>query len=479
MDKSLSIIPHGFKSGSTYQFLYLFSFAYDDKNNLVTDLPVEHLVNGEKQSSDRTIVKEPYNSGLAYIGIDTKSYDIAIPEGTAFGDIAFNWDETYSYAENVYNEPGLYEIAIVYDRTEKLIKSIYLYELYEYKNYAWLFTIRMDGDKFVYCDLEAPFYVDGVLFDGGSSVEIVQGTGESTTAVMSQKAVTEALDAKAEKIDVVGKNLYNYREATEGYYFNVSNGQMVANTGNCVAYVKLDGSGQYITKVNTNTFGFVMAAQLPIFDKDKKYIGYAQGTLTEGTETQKDAAELLVNIDLEGAYYVGFTARSTIKTTIMFVKGDAYPTKYLPYEKNVHIPSLKVDVSQTTGIVKKKSNLYDPNAEDVQVGAYIMYNGTIGTGSGYLISGKIPVKPNTTYLVTKSPTVSVGVLGGQYTEDGEFLSPIRGTLSDDGVYCTFTTVANANLSYICVNFDKNTSPTGMLIEGDTYPPEYISHGQTL
>lgn len=193
MDKSLSIIPYGFNSGSTYQFLYLFSFAYDSENNLVTDLPVEHLVNGEKQSSDRTIVKEPYNSGFAYINIDTKSYEIAIPEGTGFGDIAFNWDETYSYAEIVENEEGyLYDIAIVYDRTEKLIKSIYLYELYEYRNYAWLFTIRMDGDKFVYCDLEAPFYVDGVLFDGGSSVEIVQETGDNETAVMSQAAATRS-----------------------------------------------------------------------------------------------------------------------------------------------------------------------------------------------------------------------------------------------------------------------------------------------
>lgn len=183
----------GFNSGSNYQFLYLFYFAYDSENNLVTDLPVEHLVNGEKQSSDRAIVKEPYNSGLAYIGIDTKSYEIAIPEGTGFGDIGFTWDETYNYGENVENEEGyLYDIAIVYDRTEKLIKSIPLYELYEHRNYAWLFTIRMDSDKFVYCDLEAPFYVDGVLFDGVSSVEIVQETGESTTAVMSQKASTES-----------------------------------------------------------------------------------------------------------------------------------------------------------------------------------------------------------------------------------------------------------------------------------------------
>lgn len=172
--KTISIETDGFNSGSTYEVLYLFSFAYDSENNLVTDLPVEHLVNGEKQSSDRTIVKEPYSTSFAYINIDTKSYEISIPEGTGFGDIAFNWDETYSYAENVYNEPGLYEIVIVYDRTEELIKSMSIYELYEHRNYAWLFTIRMDGDKFVYCDLEAPFYVDGKLNDEQISEEITQ-----------------------------------------------------------------------------------------------------------------------------------------------------------------------------------------------------------------------------------------------------------------------------------------------------------------
>lgn len=174
--KFISIIPYGFNSGSTYEVLYLFSFAYDSENNLVTDLPVEHLVNGEKQSSDRAIVKETYNVGLAYINIDTKSYDIAIPEGTFFGNnIVFNEDVTYNYGENVENEEGyLYDIAIVYDRTEELIKSIYLYELHEHRNYAWLFTIRMDADKFVYCDLEAPFYVDGKLNDEQISEEITQ-----------------------------------------------------------------------------------------------------------------------------------------------------------------------------------------------------------------------------------------------------------------------------------------------------------------
>lgn len=230
MDKSLSIIPYGFKSGSTYQFLYLFSFAYDSENNLVTDLPVEHLVNGEKQSSDRTITKEPYSVGNGYISINAQSYEIAISEGTVFGDIAFNWDEAYSYAENVDNEEGyLYDIAIVYDRTEELIKSIYLYELYEHRNYAWLFTIRMEGDKFVYCDLEAPFYVDGVLYDGGSSVEIVQETGESTTAVMSQKASTESF---VPKVTTTGEFDRAYVVRTDGTQetMRIGSGYPHANT---------------------------------------------------------------------------------------------------------------------------------------------------------------------------------------------------------------------------------------------------------
>lgn len=265
--KTISIETDGFNSGSTYEVLYLFSFAYDSENNLVTDLPVEHLVNGEKQSSDRTIVKEPYSTSLAYINIDTKSYEISIPEGTGFGDIAFNWDETYSYAENVYNEPGLYEIVIVYDRTEELIKSMSLYELYEHRNYAWLFTIRMDGDKFVYCDLEAPFYVDGVLFDDGSSVEVVQTTGESETAVMSQKASTESFVQK-----VTSTSTYD-----RAYFVNTKGAQQVINIG--VGYphantlVARQNGGQIQTGTPTEDRHAV-----PLGFADGRYVQSATGT---------------------------------------------------------------------------------------------------------------------------------------------------------------------------------------------------------
>lgn len=256
--KTISIETDGFNSGSTYQDLYLFSFAYDDENNLVTDLPIDHLVNGEKKYPDRAMAKVPYfPSWSGYISINTGFWDINIPEGTVFGDIAFNWDETYNCLNNVDNTESYYAIPIAYDRTEKRVTSVSLHELYEHSNYAWLFTIFMEGDKFVYCDLEAPFYVDGVLFDDGSSVEVVQTTGESTTAVMSQKASTESFVPKLEIAE--GEGTFAY----------------IADSKNATGKIQLQYGAPIPYTLPARDAGGIVIVGTPFGDKHAVNLGYA------------------------------------------------------------------------------------------------------------------------------------------------------------------------------------------------------------
>lgn len=339
-----------YETNNTYDNLYLFSFNFAG-DNVVTDLPFEHLVNGEKKGGsgetpaiDASKTKKIYSVGEDYINISKVDDAVIIPVDTIFGeDIEFGNIIEFPFDEYLQEE-GTYSLAVVFDRYIEdveggAIKFVNPIEILETPNYEWLFTLYFNGREFIHCDIDAPYYINGSL-PTGSSVEIEQETGTRTDAVMSQKATTYELSTKAEKVDVVGINLFNYKDVIEDYYCNVSTGQLVSNKGNCVSYVKLDGLGKYVTKVNTNTFGTTLGAMLPVFDENKKYIGTKTGILTEGA-IQKNDAELVITIDIEGAYYVGLTILSRIKQEIMFVKGDIYPTKYTPYIQYIAIPELK------------------------------------------------------------------------------------------------------------------------------------------
>ena len=170
-------------------------------------------------------------------------------------------------------------------------------------------------------------------------------------------------------------NLYNYNTAIDGYYFAPYSGELVSNSGNSINYVELDGLGTYITKVNTGTFGVINGAKIAIFDKNKNYLGAAEGTLTEGTTVSKPDAELLVTIDFENAYYAGLTVHKNYKNTIMFVKGTEYPAKYIPYETHITIENLKIDVP----IDCERNILY--GKELVCDGDSICNGGSVGSSS--------------------------------------------------------------------------------------------------
>lgn len=202
---SMYIFDH-YYSGENYEYLYLFSFNF--ASEVLTDLPITHLVNGVKTEQGGVVnahipTKLVYSLGEDYINIDTSNHFITFPIDTTFGehDVSDTDNETERTIYYTLVAQGKEELALVYDSGEEALKFVSNFDIVVNQSYEWLFTMYFDNGNFVYCDLEAPFYVDGILGGDEPTVEIVQSTGESTTAVMSQKASTESFVPKLTTTD--------------------------------------------------------------------------------------------------------------------------------------------------------------------------------------------------------------------------------------------------------------------------------------
>lgn len=77
-----------------------------------------------------------------------------------------------------------------------------------------------------------------ITIEGGSGVNVVQTTGTSTTDVMSQNAVTTALNNKANKTAAVGG--YKFGSSSGNAYLQYTNVNN-SNIGNSIYYPKING----------------------------------------------------------------------------------------------------------------------------------------------------------------------------------------------------------------------------------------------
>lgn len=260
VSKSISIFDH-YYSGENYEYLYLFSFNF--ASEVLTDLPIPHLVNGVKTEQGGVVnahipTKLVYSLGEDYINIDTSNRFITFPIDTTFGehDVSDTDNETERTIYYTLVAKGKEELALVYDSGEEALKFVSNFDIVVNQSYEWLFTMYFDNGNFVYCDLEAPFYVDGKLGGDEPTVEIVQKTGESTTAVMSQKASTESFVPKVSTA------------RGESYVYAVD-----ANGNQILVKVKLDNfdPGSIVQRTST---GEIICAP-PTTDNRAVQLGYA------------------------------------------------------------------------------------------------------------------------------------------------------------------------------------------------------------
>ena len=336
------------------------------------------------------------------------------------------------------------------------------------------------------------------------TADIVQTTGESATAVMSQKAVTNLILDESE-------NKYNPALQTEEtisphYYVN---GAPYETTQfdlsyNCSAPI-------YLNPNTTYTIGLVPAMDdgnsLPwgtttsgmfFYKADGTYISSSySNTFTTPEETSY--------IRFNYKIYDGYTL-DEINLRCMIVKGDSLPTEYEAYWVQYHFaPENRISavenrmsgvedrMSGVESLVYYKSdNLYNPDLQTEEtISPHYYVNGapyeTTQFDDSYNCTAPIEVEPDTQYTLALVPAVSGLTTPWGRATSGVFCYDENGNyLSHVGYTNTFTT--HEDCKYIRFNYCiqavegfgglEDTNSRCMLVLGDTIPTEYEEYYDT-
>ena len=169
-------------------------------------------------------------------------------------------------------------------------------------------------------------------------------------------------------------NLFDKTDIISGYYFNLANGSLVSSANQYASYVKHNGAGDYYYKVNADFYGATNAVKICLFDSNKRYLKTLTGT-AQGPSSSSMLTKLTLSAeDASISTYLGYTHGLSTLNTDMFVKGDGYPSNYVPFSEYYTIPDFKLTKDNANSVVDVNPLL----------GKKISFNGdSICAGVGY------------------------------------------------------------------------------------------------
>lgn len=209
---------------------------------------------------------------------------------------------------------------------------------------------------------------------------VVQTSGTSETAVMSQKAVTNALRKDS-------LNLFNKNTALNGYYIHYPTGnQYSASEYFASDFIKIDGSKEYFfTRFDSmgNHVKHSQSLQVAFYDENCDYIS---GLENEWKFTTP-----------ENAQYLRFGTLLTYINKIML--SSVILTEYTPYADSVSIDYDMIDLPVVVG--KKSPNIVNPNK--VKVGYYVgCVNGNMAVSDNFCATAFIKTEGRTNLFSNKN-----------------------------------------------------------------------------
>lgn len=222
-----------------------------------------------------------------------------------------------------------------------------------------------------------------------NNTDVVQETGESTTQVMSQAAVTKELTElengtiyTTEEVSTrdIGVNLFNKKSVNNGYINK--NGEIIEDSQEILYsnFIPVEENTTYTKNKSSDTI------YVSFYDKNFKVIG----TTNLDTFTT-----------LENTKYVRVSLYKSEIDSFILLKGDSIPYKSnVPYtsEKNLLIKNNRNLVLKSDRFLNGYKNLLDPNG--ITNDMYISKTGETSF-EGYCISNYIPIEEG------KSITASV------------------------------------------------------------------------
>ena len=237
----------------------------------------------------------------------------------------------------------------------------------------------------------------------------------------------------------ISDNLYNESSNTSGYLIGTDGGLKASEKQTITDYIFLE-KGDYIITYTSSAY-FALIAQ---YDLNKSF---KSGTRKDFVRDNTDDTFKKFKIDED--CYVRFSGTTTkIKDKeIMLVKGDTLPDEYVPY-----VFKLKGDNTDTltnvlvgdTDFIKTNGNLINRMTIERNM---VISEGVIKTSDqGYAITGKICLKPSTTYTATGTFRISY------FDREGTHLSsediPSRNTT------VTFETPSKFDYALVTLYFAK-------------------------
>ncbi len=290
-------------------------------------------------------------------------------------------------------------------------------------------------------------------------------------------------------------------EWLNGYFSNAGTvGSAIAHADYKSYYVRLRGAGFYSFPLVTDLYGTDGSYKCAIFDVDKKPIGaMTWGVVGSGGELSNGVIHAVFEINEKviemGAAYIGVTVPISGRQNWMVVKGEEYPSSYIPYANHLAIDGLKIAPKDTTFFKRTQSaNLLDLNGEFLD-NCYFNINSDSGDLVSYNLykSCYVPIRGSGTYSIPVATGLygpnaisRITVFDQNKDSCGRITNGIQGTgsISSGITHAVFTITEEdiqRGVAYIGFTMDTRTSQEQflMIVKGEEYPSEYIPYADYL
>lgn len=152
---------------------------------------------------------------------------------------------------------------------------------------------------------------------------------------------------------VPSENLFNKEAVVVGEYLEPG-GKTQASVDLRHSYVPITGSGTYACAVPGSKIGFSNDnyKKIPIYDASKNYLKTIVGKSNDTTSAldNKVVFEISETDVATGATYIGFNIYKTMLDSVMVVKSDSYPERYISYAPTIGIPEFGISAEYIKSI---------------------------------------------------------------------------------------------------------------------------------
>lgn len=436
--------------------------------------------------------------------------------------------ETYTLAREKLSAPGTAMIIGYggygfYDTEKVWIANSRVYDNYSDTSNPPIFTITPSNDCYIRVTCNKNYYETDttglIILQKGSALDgyeeyfdpykvmsvvkkddIVQTSGQNTDKVMSQKAVTDLVDAiepelpeKLEDISdafelVVGKNKYNKTACNpqDSTLYDGTTG--VAKAGNNYAV-----TGKIPVKPNS-AYNFSATDFSTVYARVSFFSGETGETYISRTDMGVVAFTTPVNCTFVGVNLFGrshTTEEFNAAIASAQLEEGITPTQYEAYSETYKLKQTNIEggsgLEAIGEVIDAQSpiNLYDKSlAVD---GKY--YNSTsnvILSSENYAFSGMIPVRPGMQYSISRDPSTPLKLNGVVYTFDASGSRLSNASLSNYVYNYLLSFATGSDVRFIAFNMNLDSHTTQdfedtidslMLCYGTQRPATYAAYNK--